>query len=241
MKKIFIWLTMLVLSFGCVAEEVKDPWENWNRKVFSFNEGLDRVLLKPVAKGYRWITPDPVETGVRNVFSNLGEVLNIVNDLLQAKFSQAGNDTGRLLVNSTLGIAGIFDVAQHMGMPRNDGEDFDQTLEAWGVGSGNYLMLPFFGPSTVRGAPSLYLNSLANPVGYVDHVPTRNELYATDVVSTRAELLKAEDFVSGDKYLFIRDVYLQRREYLYNDGQVEDDFGGYGDDDYGSYGEEGYD
>ena len=163
------------------------------------------------------------------MFSNLGEVLNITNDLLQGKVGQAGNDGGRLLINSTIGIAGFFDVAKHAGLEKSAGEDFGQTFGAWGVGKGAYVVLPFLGPSTLRDAPSLLLDSVFNPVGEIDHVPTRNQLYATGAVSTRAGLLETEKLVKGDRYTFVRDVYLQRRQFLVNDGEVEDDFG---DDDY---------
>lgn len=208
-----------------------DPWEGFNRKMFSFNDTLDSYVFKPLAKGYKAVTPDPVERGISSAFSNLKEVSNIANDLLQGKLSQAGNDTGRLLVNSTLGVVGIFDVAEHMGLPKSDGEDFGQTLATWGVGSGPYVVLPFLGPSTVRDLGGMPVNTFTDPVGYVDHVPTRNSLWGTGLVELRASLLEAESLISGDKYAFMRDAYLQRRNYLAKDGDVEDDFGGdFGDD-----------
>ena len=169
--------------------------------------------------------PDPVERGVVNFFSNLDELTNIANDLLQAKFGQAANDTGRFLINSTLGIGGLFDVASRAGLPKGEGEDFGQTLGAWGVGEGPYLMLPLVGPSTLRDAPSKYIDSFANPVSYMDDVSTRNSLRLVGLVSMRAELLGLDDAISGDSYLFVRDVYLQRRDYLVKDGAIEDDFG----------------
>lgn len=217
---------LLLASTGSVAAEFADPWEGMNRKVFVFNDTLDSYFLKPVAKGYLAVTPDPVETGVSNFFENLGEVGNILNDVLQWKWGQAANDTGRLLVNSTVGIAGFFDVAQRVGLPRSEGEDFGQTLAAWGVGQGPYVVLPFLGPSSVRGIGGMPVDSYANPIRYVDHVPTRNSTYAVDLLDTRASLVAAEDLISGDKYSFMRDAFLQRREYLIQDGDVEDDFGG---------------
>jgi phospholipid-binding lipoprotein MlaA len=221
----------LVTSTVTVADEGRDndPLEAFNRAIFSFNDTADRWLLKPVARGYRAVTPNPIEHGVGRMFNNLGEVLNVVNDVMQGKFRQAGNDSGRFLVNSTVGLAGFFDVAQHWGMPKSDGEDFGQTFGVWGIGQGSYLVLPFLGPSTFRDAPGRALDSFLNPVSFVDHVPTRNELYGANVLSVRAELLEAEKLITGDKYSFVRDVYLQRREYLILDGQVEDDFG---DDEY---------
>lgn len=219
-------------ALAAEAKDSVDPWEGFNRKVFAFNDTLDRYLLKPLAKGYKAVTPDPVEGGVSSVFSNLKEVSNIANDLLQGKFSQAGNDTGRLLVNTTLGLVGIFDVAEHMGLPKSDGEDFGQTLATWGVGSGPYVVLPFLGSSTVRSLGGMPVNTFTDPIGYVDHVPTRNSLWGTQLVELRASLLEAESLISGDKYTFMRDAYLQRRNYLAKDGDVEDDFGG----DFGSDG-----
>ena len=230
------WLLLGLLLPGLLLPGVvlagsdpADPFEGFNRAIFTFNDTADRWVLKPVAKGYQYVTPDFVESGVSRMFSNLGEVLNIVNDLLQGKIAQAGNDGGRLLINSTLGLAGFFDVAQHAGLLKSDGEDFGQTFAVWGAGEGAYLVLPLLGPSTLRDAPGLLLDGMLNPVGDIDHVPTRNQIYGVEVVSGRADLLEAEKLIKGDKYTFIKDVYLQRREFLVNDGDVEDDFG---DDDY---------
>lgn len=219
----------LLLALVCInasAEQANpDPYEGFNRAMFSFNEKADKYVLKPVSKGYKFITPDPVERGIGRVFSNLGEIVTVGNDLLQGKFGQAANDTGRFLVNSTLGVAGIFDVATHVGLPKNEKEDFGQTLGVWGLGSGPYLVLPFLGPSTLRDAPARLVDGYANPINFVDHVPTRNTIYGTEVVSGRAALLDAEELISGDKYVFLRDVYLQRRSYLVSDGELEDSFG----------------
>lgn len=229
MLKGLLLAVLLLPGMVIAGSDQADPLEDYNRVMFSFNDKADRWVLKPVAKGYRYVTPDFFERGVSRMFSNLGEVLNVVNDLLQGKVGQAGNDGGRLLINSTIGIAGFFDVAKHAGLERSDGEDFGQTFGVWGVGEGAYVVLPFWGPSTLRDTPSLLLDSVFNPIGEVDHVPTRNQLYGAKVVSVRADLLEAEKLVKGDRYTFIRDVYLQRRHFLVNDGEVEDDFG---DDDY---------
>lgn len=219
-----------------VAEEGRgdDPLESFNRAMFTFNDTADRWVLKPVSRGYRTVTPDPVEKGIARMFSNVGEVVNIVNDVFQGKVAQAGNDTGRLLVNSTVGVAGFFDVADSWGMQKSSVEDFGQTMAVWGVPQGAYVVLPFFGPSNFRDAPGRLVDSFLNPIGYIEHVPTRNQVYGANVLSSRAELLEAEKLISGDKYSFVRDVYLQRREHLINDGQVEDDFGDsdYQDSDY---------
>jgi phospholipid-binding lipoprotein MlaA len=220
-------VTGLVATAHADADAAKDPdpYENINRKTHAFNETLDKYIARPVAKVYTNTVPDPVERGVVNFFSNLDELTNIANSLLQAKFGQAANDTGRFLINSTLGIGGLFDVASRAGLPKGEGEDFGQTLGAWGVGEGPYLMLPLVGPSTLRDAPSKYIDSFANPVSELEDVSARNSLRLLGLVSTRAELLGLDDAISGDSYLFVRDVYLQRREYLVNDGAIEDDFG----------------
>jgi phospholipid-binding lipoprotein MlaA len=203
------------------AEE--DPWEGFNRAIFRFNDTLDTYALKPIAQGYQAVTPQFLEDGVHNVFGNLGDVGNLANDLLQGKFHDAGVDTSRVMFNTTLGLLGFFDVARHMGLRRND-EDFGQTLGAWGVQSGPYVVLPLLGPSTVRDTAGLAPDSLLEPYPYIDHVPTRNLTRVVDVVDTRASLLSAEKLISGDKYIFIRNAYLQNREFRVKDGQVEDDF-----------------
>ncbi|MEJ2442209.1 MAG: VacJ family lipoprotein [Exilibacterium sp.] len=213
-----------------VAEENPDPWEGFNRAMFSFNDHMDRYLLKPAAKGYRAMTPDPVETSINTAFNNLSEVRNIVNDVLQWKWQQAGNDTGRFLINSTVGVVGLFDAAGYMGLRQGEGEDFGQTLAVWGVGRGPFLVLPLFGPSTLRDAVAFPVDTYSNPSVYINDVASRNTLKAFELLNTRAQLLETEELISGDRYAFLRDAYLQHREYLVNDGEVEDDFGGDFDD-----------
>ncbi len=219
-----------------VAEEEKnvDPWEGLNRSVFVFNETLDRWVLKPVATAYQFVTPNFIETGISNFFSNLLELRNILNDVLQWKWKQAGNDTGRFLVNSTAGIGGFIDVAQHVNLEKSEGEDFGQTLAVWGVPDGPFIMLPFLGPSTLRDTAGLPLDWVADPIGQLDDIPTRNSVRALDFIDTRVGLLEAEALISGDRYIFFREGYLQRRDYLVNDGQIESDFGSdFGDEEYG--------
>ncbi len=231
----FLLLTSL-LFVGCASTQStdpRDPWEGFNRSIFSFNDTAERWVLKPVAKGYTAVTPDPVERGVSNFFSNLLELRNVLNDVLQWKWGQAGNDFGRFLVNSTLGVAGIFDVARHLDLPKSDGEDFGQTLATWGVGSGPYLVLPFLGPSTIRDTVGLPVDWAADPVSYIDHVPTRNSVRALDFIDRSTLLLEVGGLVSGDKYIFYREGYLQNRNFLINDGEIEDSFDdGFGDDDF---------
>ncbi|MEX2962917.1 MlaA family lipoprotein [Microbulbifer sp. TYP-18] len=216
-----------------------DPWEGANRAVFRFNTAVDSWVLKPVATSYRQITPIFMQRGVSNFFGNLREVTSVINGALQWKWGQVGNDAGRFVVNSTVGVVGLFDVAQHMGLERGDGEDFAQTLAVWGVPAGPYVVLPLLGPSTVRDAPALVVDYYTNPMNHVDHDQTRYALQATDLVEIRASLLDVETLLKGDQYVLLRDAYLQRREYLINDGNLEDDFGeedDFGDeeDDFGS-------
>ncbi len=183
---------------------------------------IDTYALRPLAKGYEAVTPQFLEDGIHNVFRNLGDVGNLVNNVFQLKPHAAGVDTARLIVNTTFGLGGFFDVGTRMGLQRSD-EDFGQTLGYWGVPSGPYVVIPLLGPSTVRDGLS-NPDSFTEPYRYIDHVPTRNSIFALDVVDTRASLLPAEKLIQGDKYIFIRNAYLQNREFKVKDGEVEDDF-----------------
>lgn len=205
-----------------------DPWESFNRKIYAFNDVADRYFLKPLAKGYQWVMPQFMEDGIHRMFGNLGEIGNILNGLLQAKFKNSAIDTGRFLINSTIGLLGFFDVASRMGLESHN-EDLGQTLGFWGIKSGPYIVLPLLGPRTIRDGLGSIGDSFTDPVGYVEHVPTRNTIYGSRVVDVRASLLQSEELISGDRYIFIRDAYLQRREFLVKDGVVEDSFG---DDEY---------
>ncbi|RRV23034.1 VacJ family lipoprotein [Pseudomonas sp. o96-267] len=216
-----VGLSLLPAMIQAASEE--DPWESFNRPIFRFNDTVDTYALKPIAQGYRAVTPQFLEDGVHNVFGNIGDVGNLANNLLQGKLHNAGVDTGRLIFNTTFGVLGFFDVAKHMGLRKND-EDFGQTLGVWGLNSGPYLVIPLLGPSTVRDATGRVPDSFLTPYPYMDHVPTRNVTRGVQVVDTRANLLQAERLVSGDKYIFIRNAYLQSREFKVKDGQVEDDF-----------------
>ncbi len=197
-----------------------DPLEPLNRVVFSFNDAADKAVIKPVARAYRAVLPGAVRTGVSNFFSNLEDVWISVNDVLQGKFQQGIDDLGRVLFNSTFGIAGIFDFASELGFQKHN-EDFGQTLGSWGVGSGAYLVLPILGPSSVRDGFGLLLDTQADLVFYVDGVPVHNSLYGTRALSTRANLLDASSVIDQaalDKYSFVRDAWLQRRRNLVHDG-----------------------
>lgn len=216
-----VGLSLLPAMSQAASED--DPWEGFNRPIFRFNDTVDTYALKPIAQGYRAVTPQFVEDGVHNVFGNIGDVGNLANNLLQGKLHNAGVDTSRLIFNTTFGLLGFFDVAKHMGLRKSD-EDFGQTLGVWGLDSGPYLVIPFLGPSTVRDAAGLVPDSFVQPYAYMDHVPTRNVTRGVDVIDTRASLLSAERLISGDKYIFIRNAYLQNREFKVKDGEVEDDF-----------------
>lgn len=219
-----IFLLLASFSAGVQASAERDPWEGVNRNVHEFNEVMDTYVARPVAKGYRFILPQFVRTGVGNFFSNLGEVPTTVNDLLQAKPGDALKSSGRFVINSTLGIAGLFDVASWMGIEEHS-EDLGQTLAVWGVGSGPYVVLPFLGPSTLRDSLSIYPNYQLNPI---EHAPLTDEetygVIALDLVHRRHNLLDKESLVSGDKYIFYREAYLQNRNYEIKDGAVEDRF-----------------
>lgn len=227
MLKTSLIFICLIASSWVFAEdsEDSDPLEQINRKVYELNfEILDPALIKPLATLYDRLTPRPVRIGINNFFSNLDEIPNAVNSLLQGKIGQAANDTGRFIVNSVFGLGGVFDVATDAGMQPSQGEDFGQTLAVWGVSEGPYLMLPFLGPSTLRDAPSNVLDSFLDPFAYNDNYGMRAGIKAIDIVALRAELLGIDDVMSGDKYIFVRDVYLQNREYVIADGAIEDDF-----------------
>lgn len=214
--------TLVVFPAMAGAAE-SDPWESFNRPVFRFNDSIDTYALKPLAQGYQTVTPQFLEDGVHNVFRNVGDVGNLANNLLQGKVHDAGVDTGRLIFNTTFGVLGFFDVASEMGLQRSD-EDFGQTLGAWGLGSGPYLVLPLLGPSSLRDAPAKIPDGYLGPYPYIDHVPTRNVIRGINVVDARASLLSAEKMISGDKYIFIRNAYLENREFRVQDGEVVDDF-----------------
>jgi phospholipid-binding lipoprotein MlaA len=202
-----------ILAGGCATVQKPDPLEPVNRKVFAFNEGLDKVVLQPAASAYKAVLPAPARTGVSNFFSNLTEPWSAFNLMLQGRFKDGVSDLGRFGTNTTVGVLGFVDFASDWGMPRH-GEEFGRTLGTWGVGTGAYLVLPLFGPSDVRDAAALPIDSLGNPLGSIGDVPTRNTLTVLKAVDKRAKVLDAGrlvDEVSLDKYAFIRDAYLQRR------------------------------
>lgn len=225
MKKISIGLifSFSLLSLAEEQSEQIDPFENINRVVFNVSDDIDRYLLRPAAEIYSDYTPYIVKTGISNVFSNLSEVDTAVNQALQGKLFLSLQDTSRFLINSTVGVAGIFDIASEFGLERHD-EDFGQTLGYWGVESGPYIFVPFIGPSTLR-------DIFAKPVSWflsgnfsISDTEASIILNGLDVIETRERLLIAENLIIGDKYEFVKEAYLQSREYLVFDGVVEDEF-----------------
>lgn len=215
--------TGLLLLPAMTQASEDDPWQGYNRFMFRINDNIDAYTLKPLAKGYQAVTPQFLEDGVHNVFRNIGDVGNLANNLLQGKLHDAGVDSGRLIFNTTFGLLGFFDVGTAMGLQRSD-EDFGQTMGAWGLGSGPYVVLPLLGPSTVRDAFGKVPDSMLTAPAYIDHVPTANVVRGSQAVDVRASLLSAERLVRGDKYIFVRNAYLQNREFKVRDGDVEDDF-----------------
>jgi len=213
----------LLIPFAAQAASEDDPWEGINRPIFKFNDFVDTYALKPLAQGYQFVTPQFLEDGIHNMFRNVGDVTNLANDILQAKPTAAGVDTARLIFKTTFGFPGLLDGGTHMGLPRN-ARDFGQTLGYWGMGSGPYVMLPLLGPSTLRDAPSKVVDGYTGPYPYINDVPVRNSIFGLNIIDTRADLLSSEKLITGDKYTFIRNAYLQNREFKVKDGQVEDDF-----------------
>lgn len=227
MKKLRAIVLIAVLSgvSGCATTN-KDPLEGINRGIYKFNDVADRYAMKPVAKAYKAVAPTPVRSGINNFFSNLGTLTTVVNDLLQLKFAQAFSDAGRFVINTTFGIAGFIDVASMDNVPKHQ-EDFGQTLGYWGVGSGAYLVLPILGPSTVRDASGLVVDTVtSDPIQYlhnIGQVRTYNQVRLVQLVDRRTQLLDATDLVDNasiDPYAFMRDAYLQRRASLVQDGLV---------------------
>jgi phospholipid-binding lipoprotein MlaA len=206
---------------GRKAAHPRDPIEPLNRAVFKVNDKLDRAVAKPLAKAYVRVVPRPARTGVTNFMENLRQPAVMVNDLLQGKWRPAANDAGRFILNTTLGLGGIFDPASAAGLDRND-EDFGQTLGKWGVPSGPYLMLPLLGPSTLRDFIGQAADEFADPRLYIEDDSVRWSLWGIGLMDRRARLLDIEGALQQayDPYAVLRSVYLQRREYQVQDGEV---------------------
>ena len=219
------FLLILPLSAACAAVEEReiDPWEPVNRKIFAFNETLDKYILKPTARGYRFVMPDAAERGVSNFIANIYEFNSVINSLLQGRFDGAAQSGGRFVVNSTLGLLGLFDVATPIGIPPNRA-DFGQTLAVWGFDSGPYVMLPLFGPRTVRSGAGYFFDTYTSIPALIDNREAAWIFWTVEVIDYRASLLDADDLITGDRYIFIRDAYISARKTFVNGGVVEDSF-----------------
>ena len=217
---------LFALLGGCATvppnagQDPRDPLESFNRQMFAFNEGLDKVVLKPLAQAYDTVLPQPVQDCFSNGFSNLREPSNAINNLLQGKGADAVSDVCRFAVNTTVGLLGCFDVASSMALERHR-EDFGQTLGKWGLGQGPFLVLPLFGPSSFRDGIGLGVETVLDVNFWLSNVSARNTIFGVRTVNARDELLKTDDLISGaalDKYTFVRDGYLQRRRNQVHDG-----------------------
>lgn len=219
-SKLFIVILLIFQVSGCATQANKDPLESFNRAIYKFNDVADGVIIKPVSKGYKNIAPKFVVKGVNNFFNNIRDVVTVINELLQGKIEYATNSTGRVLVNSTIGVLGFIDVHSISGGERRK-EDFGQTLGYWGVSQGAYLVLPFVGPSTTRDAVGFVTDTLVfDPISYINNVRGRNQVRILQFIDARTELLNASsilDEASLDPYAFQRDAYLQYRDALVSD------------------------
>jgi phospholipid-binding lipoprotein MlaA len=229
-------LVISSLLAGCASTAKTnelDPWEGWNRGTQEFNDDLDKAILKPMAKGYKWITPKFVDDGISNFFSNMNDIGVTLNDFMQLKMAQGGMDASRFLINTTAGVAGFIDVAKMIDLPKHN-EDFGQTLGFWGVPTGNYLVVPFLGASSPREVAGAVGDALMNPLTYTFALAGGSAVVSAvnagaktvDVTDTRSDLMTTEKIVdeaSVDRYSFIKNSYQQRREYLLHDGNVPEE------------------
>jgi phospholipid-binding lipoprotein MlaA len=221
-----VTLVLAATLTGCAtvpdaSRDKRDPLESVNRSVYAFNDGLDKAVLRPAARGYKAVVPQPIQTGVSNFFANAKYPVTLVNNLLQGKFKAALSDTARFTLNTTFGLGGILDPATAAGLDVND-EDFGQTLGKWGVPPGPYLVLPLLGPYTVRDGIGSLADDFAEPRAYIEEDRTRWSLWAADKFERRVRLLEADALLdrAGDPYAFVRSAYLQRREFLVRDGDM---------------------
>lgn len=217
---------LVILCFsGCATTggDPRDPLEGMNRGFYSFNEAMDNVLFDPIGNVYNTVVPKPINKGVTNFFSNLGDIAVVVNDILQLKIDQALSDATRFIFNSTIGLAGLVDVSTVMGLPKHD-EDFGQTLATWGIGAGPYLVFPFFGPSTVRDATGFVVDAgLLNPVFYIGNTELKASLLALNYVDFKSDLLSAKELLDEaalDEYEFTKNAYFEKRASQINDEDV---------------------
>ena len=210
------------LLAGCASTPSKiDPFEPMNRVFFDVHDAVDTAVMKPAIQFYVDVVPEPIRQSISNVFNNIDDLISAVNDLLQGKLDKFGNDMGRVILNTGFGLGGLFDLATPIGIERGN-EDFGQTFGVWGFEQGPYLFLPLFGPTTFRDGAGWIARIAVGPVGYIPEVPLRNTLYGAGAVDLRAQFVEAGKLVDTaalDRYLFIRNAYLQRRRYLVYDGK----------------------
>jgi len=220
----YLYLFFFILFIGNLySDQVRDPFEDFNRKTFKINERIDEKVLKPIAKTYSKLPPN-IKNGVSNFFNNLEDVETSINQFLQGKPKKSFNDITRFFINSTIGLGGFIDVASKIGLERHE-EDFGQTLAVWGVGQGPYIMLPGLGPSTLRDTLSRPISSFSSVTFHMTDTDVNISLKTIDAVETRERLLDVESLLSGDKYSFVRDAYIQSINYEIKDGiDVQDDF-----------------
>jgi len=231
-------LLCLILLTACAStpeseeRDPRDPWEGFNRQVYAFNDAIDRTAVRPVAVAYRDYVPRPARRGASNFISNLSHPGVIANSALQGKFGEAASGTGRFLINTTIGIGGLFDPASRVGL-RAANEDFGQTLGVWGLGPGPYMVLPGLGPSTVRDTSGLAVDTYLDPTYSTIPLPERYGLYLLRAIDTRASLLDADRFLEEefDPYVSMREAYLQRRRHLIYDGDPPPEDTDWDDDD----------
>lgn len=228
---LLVCIIFSIVISGCASTQVRDeidPWEDWNKKVHTLNDNLDEYILRRGAKIYRWITPRFVDKSITNVFSNINDIGVTINDVLQGKFKQSGMDFSRFLVNSTIGVGGLIDVASMIELPKNR-EDFGQTLGVWGVPTGPYIVLPFFGPSSARGIGGLMGDAALNPISYTGFwVPYLSTgLFVLETIDKRADNLGtvriANEAAAFGRYEFFRDAYIAKRKSLVLDGNVPEE------------------
>ena len=222
-------VTLLLMSYGCsyqgaLAPIEEDPYEKMNRSIYEFNENLDKTLLEPVADSYDFVIPELFQTGVQNFFNNANYPVTIVNQALQGKFGESLESLFRFTVNTTIGLGGLFDPATSLGFELKS-EDFGQTLGVWGVDKGSYLMTPLFGPYTVRHAFGDAVDNLLSPINYIDDTATKYAIRIIDKVQERSDLsaLEEELYGSYDPYQYIRDSYIQNRDYKVTDGAIDEE------------------
>ena len=220
---------LIALVSGCATDNgaeqyVNDPFEPVNRVTYKINDWGDKFILRPLAKGYEWIAPDFLRTGINNFYDNLGYPMDIVNALLQGKFVQAASDTGRFALNSTLGLAGFLDPATDVGLARHE-EDFGQTMGVWGIPQGPYLVVPLFGPRTVRSGAGNLVDALYHPQVQMRNSSLRTKINIMYFIHLRSTLLGIDKELQRafDPYAFVRDAYLQNRRYLLFDGNLPDE------------------